>query len=154
MKNLALTAFDIWREILLGAKFKWFQHLWTTLTVFLQKNWQSWVRKGCTCTKEVRMNPKWLKKSIRKCRTSNILRLDPVQLIENYIPVNENLFYRFFCDTENLDLRKSMAFCIFWCKLTSDGRVETVMFDKITSRISKLCYHLNPDFVDPVSSCR
>ncbi len=28
------------------------------------------------------------------------------------------------------------------------------MFDKITSRISKLCYKLNMDFVDPVSlSC-
>lgn len=25
------------------------------------------------------------------------------------------------------------------------------MFDKITSRVSKLCYELNPDFVDPVS---
>ena len=24
------------------------------------------------------------------------------------------------------------------------------MFDKITSRISKLCYSLNPDFVEPV----
>ena len=32
----------------------------------------------------------------------------------------------------------------------SDGREESVMFDKITSRISKLCYHLNQDFVDPV----
>lgn len=35
--------------------------------------------------------------------------------------------------------------------LLTDGRKETVMFDKITSRISKLCYGLNPDFVDPVS---
>ena len=25
------------------------------------------------------------------------------------------------------------------------------MFDKITSRVSKLCYNLNMDFVDPVS---
>jgi len=32
-----------------------------------------------------------------------------------------------------------------------DGRVETVMFDKITSRISKLCYNLNMDFVDPAA---
>ncbi|XP_067841662.1 ribonucleoside-diphosphate reductase large subunit [Heptranchias perlo] len=31
-----------------------------------------------------------------------------------------------------------------------DGRQERVMFDKITSRIQKLCYGLNPDFVDPV----
>ena len=33
----------------------------------------------------------------------------------------------------------------------SDGREEIVHFDKITSRISKLCYGLNQDFVDPVS---
>uniref|UniRef100_A0A3Q3X375 Ribonucleoside-diphosphate reductase large subunit n=1 Tax=Mola mola TaxID=94237 RepID=A0A3Q3X375_MOLML len=31
----------------------------------------------------------------------------------------------------------------------SDGRQERVMFDKITSRIQKLCYGLNSDFVDP-----
>ncbi|XP_069615690.1 ribonucleoside-diphosphate reductase large subunit [Ranitomeya imitator] len=30
-----------------------------------------------------------------------------------------------------------------------DGRREGVMFDKITSRIQKLCYGLNGDFVDP-----
>ncbi|KAG8137169.1 putative Ribonucleoside-diphosphate reductase protein [Naja naja] len=30
-----------------------------------------------------------------------------------------------------------------------DGRHERVMFDKITSRIQKLCYGLNLDFVDP-----
>lgn len=30
-----------------------------------------------------------------------------------------------------------------------DGRQERVMFDKITSRIQKLCYGLNPEFVDP-----
>ncbi|XP_015683288.1 ribonucleoside-diphosphate reductase large subunit [Protobothrops mucrosquamatus] len=30
-----------------------------------------------------------------------------------------------------------------------DGRHERVMFDKITSRIQKLCYGLNVDFVDP-----
>ena len=33
-----------------------------------------------------------------------------------------------------------------------DGRKETVMFDKITSRISKLCYGLNDDFIEPVIS--
>ena len=33
-----------------------------------------------------------------------------------------------------------------------DGRKECVMFDKITSRISKLCYGLNADFVEPVST--
>jgi len=32
-----------------------------------------------------------------------------------------------------------------------DGRRESVYFDKITSRISKLCYGLDPKFVDPVS---
>ena len=31
-----------------------------------------------------------------------------------------------------------------------DGHTEPVMFDKITSRICKLCYGLNPDFCDPV----
>ncbi|XP_077467147.1 ribonucleoside-diphosphate reductase large subunit [Stigmatopora argus] len=30
-----------------------------------------------------------------------------------------------------------------------DGRQERVMFDKITSRVQKLCYGLNSDFVDP-----
>ena len=33
-----------------------------------------------------------------------------------------------------------------------DGRKEQVMFDKITSRVSKLCYGLDNDFVEPVSS--
>jgi len=31
-----------------------------------------------------------------------------------------------------------------------DGHSEPVMFDKITSRIKKLCYGLNEQFVDPV----
>jgi hypothetical protein len=31
-----------------------------------------------------------------------------------------------------------------------DGRKEVVQFDKITSRIRKLCYELDPVFVDPV----
>lgn len=31
-----------------------------------------------------------------------------------------------------------------------DGREEVVKFDKITARISKLCYGLNPEYVDPV----
>jgi hypothetical protein len=31
-----------------------------------------------------------------------------------------------------------------------DGKKEPVLFDKITSRISKLCYGLNQDFIDPV----
>lgn len=35
--------------------------------------------------------------------------------------------------------------------LSLDGRKEPVHFDKITSRIQKLCYGLNMEFVDPVS---
>lgn len=31
------------------------------------------------------------------------------------------------------------------------GRTEEVHFDKITTRIEKLCYGLNNEFVDPVS---
>jgi ribonucleoside-diphosphate reductase alpha chain len=31
-----------------------------------------------------------------------------------------------------------------------DGRTESVKFDKITARIEKLCYGLNPNLVDPV----
>ncbi len=31
-----------------------------------------------------------------------------------------------------------------------DGRHESVSFDKITARITKLSYGLNPDFCDPV----
>ena len=33
--------------------------------------------------------------------------------------------------------------------LKRDGRKEQVFFDKITSRIVKLCYGLNMDFIDP-----
>ena len=41
-----------------------------------------------------------------------------------------------------------MYLCFF---LLEDGRKESVMFDKITSRISKLCYGLNKEFIEPVS---
>lgn len=33
---------------------------------------------------------------------------------------------------------------------SQDGRQERVLFDKITSRISKLCYGLNMNFIDPI----
>ena len=33
---------------------------------------------------------------------------------------------------------------------SADGRKERVLFDKITARISKLCYGLDTNFVDPV----
>ena len=46
--------------------------------------------------------------------------------------------------------QQSMFSCYLCIFSETDGRKETVMFDKITSRISKLCYGLNPDFVDPV----
>ena len=34
--------------------------------------------------------------------------------------------------------------------LKRNGRKETVKFDKITARIEKLCYGLNPALVDPI----
>ena len=34
--------------------------------------------------------------------------------------------------------------------LKRDGRRESVKFDKITARIEKLCYGLNPDFIKPI----
>ena len=33
----------------------------------------------------------------------------------------------------------------------SDGRKERVQFDKITARVSRLCYGLDPDHVDPAA---
>jgi ribonucleoside-diphosphate reductase subunit M1 len=33
----------------------------------------------------------------------------------------------------------------------TDGRQERVQFDKITARVSRLCYGLDPDHVDPVA---
>ncbi|OTA35012.1 Ribonucleoside-diphosphate reductase large chain [Hortaea werneckii EXF-2000] len=32
-----------------------------------------------------------------------------------------------------------------------DGRKERVQFDKITARVSRLCYGLDPDHVDPAA---
>ena len=32
-----------------------------------------------------------------------------------------------------------------------DGRKERVQFDKITARVSRLCYGLNPEHVDPAA---
>lgn len=32
-----------------------------------------------------------------------------------------------------------------------DGRKERVQFDKITARVSRLCYGLDPDHVDPTA---
>lgn len=34
---------------------------------------------------------------------------------------------------------------------SSDGRQERVQFDKITARVSRLCYGLDGDHVDPVA---
>jgi ribonucleoside-diphosphate reductase subunit M1 len=33
----------------------------------------------------------------------------------------------------------------------ADGRQERVQFDKITARVSRLCYGLDMDHVDPVA---
>ena len=33
---------------------------------------------------------------------------------------------------------------------SADGRKERVQFDKITARVQRLCYGLDPDHVDPV----
>lgn len=35
-----------------------------------------------------------------------------------------------------------------------NGRRESVMYDKITSRVAKLCYGLNMDFIDPPAITR
>ena len=42
--------------------------------------------------------------------------------------------------------------CSLPCRyvIKRDGRTEPVHFDKITARIMKLSYGLNPDFCDPV----
>jgi ribonucleoside-diphosphate reductase subunit M1 len=32
-----------------------------------------------------------------------------------------------------------------------DGRRERVQFDKITARVSRLCYGLDPEHIDPVA---
>jgi hypothetical protein len=45
------------------------------------------------------------------------------------------------------------AACMLSTELTcySDGRKERVQFDKITARVSRLCYGLDPDHVDPAA---
>lgn len=35
--------------------------------------------------------------------------------------------------------------------VSPDGRKERVQFDKITARVSRLCYGLDPDHVDPAA---
>lgn len=35
-----------------------------------------------------------------------------------------------------------------------DGRKEVVRFDKVTARVSKLCYGLDMNFVDPIEITR
>lgn len=34
---------------------------------------------------------------------------------------------------------------------STDGRKERVQFDKITARVSRLCYGLDPEHVDPAA---
>lgn len=35
-----------------------------------------------------------------------------------------------------------------------DGRKEAVKFDKVTARVSKLCYGLDTNYVDPIEITR
>lgn len=49
-------------------------------------------------------------------------------------------------------LKEKLSYSIpFMTQCILDGRKEEVYFDKITSRIQKLCYGLNMDYVNPVS---
>lgn len=52
---------------------------------------------------------------------------------------------------KNKKKRSSDGFWPTLCICLLDGRKEEVHFDKITSRIQKLCYGLNMEYVDPVS---
>lgn len=36
----------------------------------------------------------------------------------------------------------------------TDGRKEAVKFDKVTARVSKLCYGLDKNYVDPIEITR
>lgn len=58
------------------------------------------------------------------------------------------LQYLFLSPSEVLE-RLLSSFKMYVVK--RDGRKEPVHFDKITARITKLSYGLNPDFCDPVS---
>ena len=40
---------------------------------------------------------------------------------------------------------------ISWLTRRLDGRKERVQFDKITARVSRLCYGLDPEHVDPTA---
>ena len=75
-----------------------------------------------------------------------------LQLVNSFYSLQ--LFFYFFTFTVNRTdfiITKNKVVATNVAFLFSDGRLERVMFDKITSRIQKLCYGLNSDFVDPVS---
>lgn len=63
--------------------------------------------------------------------------------------------FDFLCSTFVLNHRNESFFnCSFLLvdsNFSADGRKEEVHFDKITSRIQKLCYGLDMDYVDPVN---
>jgi ribonucleoside-diphosphate reductase subunit M1 len=40
---------------------------------------------------------------------------------------------------------------LLWLIILADGRQERVQFDKITARVSRLCYGLDTEHVDPVA---
>lgn len=49
-------------------------------------------------------------------------------------------------------LKCSVSFTIpFLLTPSTDGRQERVQFDKITARVSRLCYGLDTDHIDPVA---
>jgi len=55
------------------------------------------------------------------------------------------------CDLYDCDCYEHHLHWKIFVSFVLDGRRQDVHFDKITFRISKLCYNLNMDFVDPVS---
>ncbi|WAR00652.1 RIR1-like protein, partial [Mya arenaria] len=62
------------------------------------------------------------------------------EIIWRFIRVRERNKQKDFVDLQNL---------VKMFVIKRNGRKEKVMFDKITSRIQKLCYGLHPEFVDP-----
>jgi hypothetical protein len=48
-------------------------------------------------------------------------------------------------------LHSTLTSTILAANPETDGRQERVQFDKITARVSRLCYGLDTDHVDPVA---
>ena len=72
----------------------------------------------------------------------------PVELkCKNSNPVKIYLLIHYLLSKRGMYLFDTIFFSIL---LFSDGRKEYAMFDKITSRISKLSEGLDLDYIDPV----